>query len=84
MENIRSWMRIEIILNGLMVVFSALIAAVELALGIWEARYARSSISNDYMAFIPIMLRAFCYAGGVFFLSGIRILKRKRKTVGSS
>lgn len=33
MENIRSWMRIEIILNGLMAVFSALIAAVELALG---------------------------------------------------
>lgn len=63
MENIRSWMRIEIILNGLMAVLSALIAAVELALGIWGARYARASISNDYMAFIPIILRAL---GGVF------------------
>jgi hypothetical protein len=58
MAKIKNWIRIGTILNGVIAVFSALIAAGEIVLAIWGAQYARTSIPNDDMAFIPIIMRA--------------------------
>lgn len=63
MAKIKNWIRIGTILNGFLAVFSAFIALGVIVLALWGAHYIRMSVPNDYMAFIPIILRAL---GGVF------------------
>ena len=63
MAKVRNWIWIGTIFNGFIAVFGALIAAGVSALGIWGARYARTSVPNDDMALIPILMQAL---GAVF------------------
>ncbi|SEA21749.1 hypothetical protein SAMN02745687_02178 [Lachnospiraceae bacterium NK3A20] len=63
MAKIKNWIRIGTILNGFLAVFSAFIAFGVIVLALWGAHYIRMPVPNDYMAFIPIILRAL---GGVF------------------
>lgn len=63
MAKVRNWIWIGTIFNGFIAVFGALIAAGVSAFGIWGARYARTSVPNDDMALIPILMQAL---GAVF------------------